>query len=110
MHRPQGRQRRQPNLQSASIYRRDAARLRGVRASDRHDHRSETGQCRLAAAALIMVDPQPELIRSRVPLFCFARQPATQVLSASTFINQNAFYAPLVQIVPPEVTNAQAKG
>src|SRR5262249_35256503 len=51
-----------------------------------------------------------ELIRSRVPLFCFGRQPATQVLSASTFINQNAFYAPLVQIVPPEVTNAQAKG
>jgi len=57
-----------------------------------------------------MVDAQPELIRSRVPLFCFARQPATQVLSASTFINQNVFHAPLVLVVPPEVTNAQAKG
>jgi len=57
-----------------------------------------------------MVDAQPELIRSRVPLFCFGRQPATQVLSASTFINQNVFHAPLVLVVPPEVTNAQAKG
>src|SRR5262245_20106318 len=57
-----------------------------------------------------MVDAQPELIRSRVPLFCFGRQPATQVLSASTVINQNAFHAPLVQVVPPEVTNAQTKG
>jgi hypothetical protein len=52
-----------------------------------------------------MVDAQPELICSRVPLFCFGRQPATQVLSPSTVI-----YAPLVLVVPPEVTNAQAKG
>jgi hypothetical protein len=57
-----------------------------------------------------MVDAQPELIRSRVPLFCFGRQPAAQALSPSTVINQNAFHAPLVQLVPPEVTNAQAKG
>jgi len=70
----------------------------------------ETGQGRLAAGALIMVDAQPELIRSRVPLFCFGRQPGTQVLSPSTVINQNAFHAALAQVVPPEVTNAQAKG
>jgi ribosomal protein L9 len=57
-----------------------------------------------------MVDAQSELIRSRVPLFCFGRQPATQALSPSTFINQSVFYPPLVQVVPPEVTNAQAKG
>src|SRR5262245_9221912 len=64
-----------------------------------------------------MVDAQPELIRSRVPLFCFGRQPATQALSLSTvvlypplLINQSVLYPPLVQAVPPEVTNAQAKG
>src|SRR5215831_8339233 len=57
-----------------------------------------------------MVDAQSELIRSRVPLFCFGRQPATQALSPRTVINQSVFYRPLVQIVPPEVTNAQSKG
>ena len=57
-----------------------------------------------------MVDAQPELICSRVPLFCFGRQPVTQALSASPLINQNVFYAPLVLVTPPEVTNAQAKG